>query len=81
MNTSVGNDGVVDEGQEISPMVIHKVVKVYSLYRGSEERPYLRLSGKWLAQLVFDAGAHHVVEAAPGELRLRRSPLEGDGGG
>lgn len=54
-----------------------KTAKVHSLfYRGREERPFLRLSGKWLANLGFDVGRRFVVEATPGELRIRALPEE-----
>jgi Toxin SymE, type I toxin-antitoxin system len=53
-----------------------RMAKVHYLYRGSEARPFLRLSGKWLGQLGFEVGRRFVVEATPGELRIRALPEE-----
>lgn len=54
-----------------------KTAKVHSLfYRGREERPLLRLSGKWLANLGFDVGRRFVIETSPGELQIRVLPEE-----
>jgi hypothetical protein len=43
---------------------------VSALQRNGEERPYVRLSGKWLGEAGFDLGEHFEIEVGEGRLTL-----------
>lgn len=58
-----------------------RVVTIGSLFRSSSRRgegrvPYVRLSGYWLQQLGFDAGARLLIAPEQGRLVITIAPPE-----